>query len=344
MKSSLNTNNYNKNKEEKNSGFSKDSQFFEMNKQYLLSNIEIREFPSEINNTMNSNLLNNCEIEYNLNMSGVNSKINNKEDKFSILDNIKYEGNNKDSIENKRLKEASIRLSFEKLMKSDQFGENYILIPSTNIHYYNNIYKLPYSKPFDDKILLKDESLFFTFDNNYKNKFLSIDDIKKIKKEEINLNFGIDPYDIYGQLKEGKIHRHDKTSIEFYNSMNNFNIFKSRDPNYMNICMYDDNSNGNEDDNTNLITNNNNYVNSMIDPTIGNNIIFTKSFNTHITHNNKNNCKGDQKSSSIIIKENNFYFNNEKNDMKDKEENNDKGKENENGYQFIKKKRKINGK
>ena len=136
-----------------------------------------------------------------------------------------------------------IRLNFKLLMESDMFASNYDLIPSIEIYekmndYNNNVeFDLPYCKMFNDQNLLKDESIFTAFDDDYRDKYIDKEDIKKIKTEKIDLNFGKDPYEIYGLVQEGKININDKQSIEFCNSLHFFNIFKSKNPYYINIDM-----------------------------------------------------------------------------------------------------------
>ena len=136
-----------------------------------------------------------------------------------------------------------IRLNFKLLMESDMFANNYDLIPSIEIYermndYNNNVeFDLPYCKMFKDQNLLKDESIFTAFDDEYQDKYIDKEDIKKIKTENIDLNFGKDPYEIYGLVQEGKININDKQSIEFFNSLNFFNIFKSKNPYYINFDM-----------------------------------------------------------------------------------------------------------
>lgn len=159
----------------------------------------------------------------------------------------------KNILEENQIKKAETRLDFEKLIFSDNFAENFSLIPSSNFQ--NNVnYDLPYLNPFEDRIMLQDESMFFIFDKNYKKKFLTKEDINAIQKEEPKLNFGKDPFEIYGQIYNGSISSHSKSSIELYNSLSNFNIFKCRDPYFINIkAEFLNNESG--DDNFNMIDN-----------------------------------------------------------------------------------------
>ena len=155
--------------------------------------------------------------------------------------NIFSEEKNKDNNRFNNLQK--IRLNFKLLMESDMFANNYDLIPSIEIYermndYNNNVeFDLPYCKMFNDQNLLKDESIFTAFDDDYRDKYIDKEDIKKIKTEKIDLNFGKDPYEIYGLVQEGKININDKQSIEFCNSLHFFNIFKSKNPYYINIDM-----------------------------------------------------------------------------------------------------------
>ena len=155
--------------------------------------------------------------------------------------NIFSEEKNKDNNRFNNLQK--IRLNFKLLMESDMFANNYDLIPSIEIYekmndYNNNVeFDLPYCKMFNDQNLLKDESIFTAFDDDYRDKYIDKEDIKKIKTEKIDLNFGKDPYEIYGLVQEGKININDKQSIEFCNSLHFFNIFKSKNPYYINFDM-----------------------------------------------------------------------------------------------------------
>lgn len=172
-----------------------------------------------------------------------------------------------------------IRSNFKSLMGSDMFANNYDLTPSTEIfermNDYNNNFQfdLPYCQMFKDHNLLKDESIFMVFDDEYQDKYIDKEDIKKIKTENIELNFGKDPYEIYGLIQEGKINTNDKQSIEFFNSLKSFNIFKSKNPNYINfdINMKNDNNFYNVGySNGNNFNNINNFKNDKEQPYIDN--------------------------------------------------------------------------
>lgn len=309
------------NKEEKKTINIKNAHFLDFNKNLedLISNITSKAPSSEKKLNINISQINN-----NLNnLNGCQQFQINKND-YNSLFNMNLERNNQSSNNINLIKKASNRLNIDKLMGSDKFAENYILIPYINydINYNND---LPYSKPFDDNIFLKDESIFFSFDNSYKDKFITKEDIKKIKNEEYKINFGTDPYEIYGQIYDGKISPHDKTSIEFYNSLNHFNIFKSKDPYYLNIQIANIN-NENGDDNFNMINNNSfNYIES--EPNYG---TFLNESTNSTRQNSKINSNGGQ---SIDFNEKEIFYKRFK-----KEINEIKESENE---QYLGKKRKI---
>jgi hypothetical protein len=163
-------------------------------------------------------------------------KINNspKTEKINPIFNINVNQQNQNDLSKDKLKKAITRLNIEKLICSDHFADNFILIPSNNYKNGDN-YDFPYMKPFNDEIMLQDESIFLILDKDYKNKYLTNEDIKNIKNEEQKLNFGKDPYEIYNQIINSNIFPNNTTSNEFKNSLNDFNIFRGRDPFFLNI-------------------------------------------------------------------------------------------------------------
>ena len=182
-------------------------------------------------------------------------RINKLNPSIDIIDNFHSEEEKKEKECPNNLKlfqeESFRRLNFEKLMESDEFAEKFILCPSNNnINNGNN--RMIYSKPFDDNILLKDESLFFVFDNNYKHKFISENEIMDMKKENADLNFGKNPYDIFKQIADNNPQPNDKDIIEFNNSLNLFGVFKNRVP--MEIIPQEDNNDNGNANNSNDIS------------------------------------------------------------------------------------------
>ena len=236
---SFNFKNFNSNKEVKKS-LSQKFQFKEFNKKLedFISNIMPKFSPTEKNININSASLKASKEPHK----------STKDNNTFIQDNtISLNANPENNINPAQFSKALCRINFGKLMNCDQFAENYFLEPYMNYDNNSNDFDLLYSKSFEDNSFSKDESLFFICEKDYKNQFLSKDDMSKIKKEEIKLNFGQDPFEIFKQISQQKILPTDKTSIEFYNSLNNFNIFKSRDPRFMNIEINNENNDNGEE-------------------------------------------------------------------------------------------------
>ena len=313
----------NSNKNSKKSISQKVSPYFEFNK-------KLDDFISDIKSKSSSPENNPKEYAY-LKPNG-SQPIKNTTVENNSLFNINSEEKNQNNIDEAQLMKANYRIQIQNFMNCDQFAENYELEPSMNFDNNNCNCDLPYSQTFEDSVLLKDESIFFVFDNVYKNKFLSKEDISKFKKEDIKLNFGKDPYEIYDQISQGKISPHDKTSIEFYNSLNNFNIFKTRNPYFMNIKMI--NQNESEDDYFNMINNNNfNKINEQVE-----NYEYIQNDSLNST---RQNSKANQNISSFTFNEKDIILNSDK--LCKKEEAKIEGKENENNLdnKYIGKKRKT---
>ena len=318
-----NSKNVKSNKDSKKPISQKVSPYFEFNK-------KLNDFISDIK-SKSSSPGNNPEENAYLKINGSQPIKSTPIDNNSLF-NINSEEKNQNNIDEAQLKKADYRIKFVNFMNCDQFAENYELEPSMNFDNNDCDCDLPYSKTFEDSILLKDESIFFVFDNVYKNKFLSKEDISKFKKEDIKLNFGKDPYEIYEQISQGKISPHDKTSIEFYNSLNNFNIFKTRNPYFMNIKMT--NQNESEDDYFNMINNNNfNKINEQDE-----NYEYIQNDSLNST---RHNSKVNPNISYISLDVKDLVFKNDK--LLKNEVEKSEGKENENNMdsKYIGKKRKT---
>lgn len=321
----------NSNKELKKSLSQKNSSFIEFNKKLedfisgIESKVPINDKITQENNQINKGNIN--EIDLNKNSKIINIDNNN------LLFNKNIQKDNKNNLEENQNQNSLKRLNLEKLIGCDQFAENYYLMQSDDyLNYDNNNfyinYDLPYSRPFDDNIMMMDESIFFIFDKEYKNKLINKEDIKKFKKEEkeeIKLNFGKDPFEIFENLKEGKLQPNDKTSIEFYNSLNKFNIFKSRNQNILNL----NNINIDNTDTFNLINFHNCPKYNKQDP-------INETKNDSLNSSKENN-KTIQKSPSIIINQKEFLFQNEKYLLNDNEQ---KKNDNVKRYKILGKKRK----
>ena len=236
------------------------------------------------------------EINSKMKFDFFNFKINDNNAPSHICSEEKNQ-NNKDN--NKEVNFQNIRLNFEKLMNSDMLAESYDILPS-NEQYMNmngnSSISIPYTESFEDNTLLKDESIFFVFDDNYKTKFVTEEDIKNIKKDEVELNFGEDPFEIYQHLSEEKNNSND-TSFGFYNSLSSFNIFKCKDPYY--IKINDGNINEN---NFNNFYNYNSYYNNEKE------MKYNDDYNTR---ENSRNSKIKRMAETIAADEKNYLLNNE---------------------------------
>lgn len=296
----------------KKSSSTKEIKFIDFNKRLddFLTDIKSKPPSYKNNKKYNMDFLNSIEDpfnDFNDIKSGQKSSLNNNEN--ITLYNTNLDKNNKNDLLKYQLEKASNRLEIGKLTASDQFAQNFTLTPSNN---FDSTFDLPYTNQFIDNIFLQDESIFFILDKDYKKKFLTTEDIKNFKKEDIKLNFGKDPYEIYLQIDESKISPHDKTSIEFYNSLNCFNIFKTINPYFLNLKMENIN-NGIEDDNFNMI----------------NNFSFTHNDQDNIQNDSlmstRHNSKINQNNYSIIFNDQHIFNNNNNNESSDKtQEENDK--------------------
>ena len=318
---SSNLKNFNTNKEVKKSLSQKDSHFIEFNKKLedFISDIKPKSSPTETNLKENSDSLKSSKKPHN---PAQGNNISNQEKNSSL--NVIQENN----INSPQYSKALCRINFGKLMDCDQFAENYILEPYMNFDSNNdNDFEVPYSKSFEDNLFAKDESLFFMCEKDTKNQFLTKDDMRKIKKEEIKLNFGQDPFEIFKQISEEKILPTDKTSIEFYNSLNNFNIFRSRDPGFMNIKINNEN-NDNGEECFNMVNNDNfNYINDFEEN--------YENLQNYSMNSTRQNSKTNHINTNIMMNEKDILLNNE-NFFKNYE----KGSENNMDNKYTGKKRK----
>ena len=175
-----------------------------------------------------------------------NKKLNkipeNKNPKNKIQNNNNEKEKNLD-LKNK-IKKAYKRLDILNLLGSDNFADNFWFYPCKNEMMKlqknpNYTLDVPYSSIFCDNILLGDESIFFIYDKTQKQKFLEENDLKKIKEENINLNFGEDPSEKYYNILRGNYQNQNKMiSIgKLQENLNNFHVFKCRIPNYINANM-----------------------------------------------------------------------------------------------------------
>ena len=197
------------------------------------------------------------QSENNLNQNknkDINIIIPNEESSKKIKEVKKIKNNKNNNIEEKnkenniesqkKLLKAYKRLDIQNLLNSDNFAWNYLFYPCKNemdkfCQDQNYTIKTPYLKLFYDNILLRDESIFFIHDKTQKNKFMDETDIKKIKSENIKLDFGEDPCDNYYKILRENNKNKNELLLELQENINNFHVFKCGIPNYINIKMDD---------------------------------------------------------------------------------------------------------
>ena len=240
--------------------------------------------------------------------------------KENINKNMKESSKEKDKErEKEKLIKAQKRLNIINLLNSDNFAENFMYYPCKNeiTKFEQNpdySISIPYSSLFYDNIFLRDESIFFIHDKSQKFKFLDEADTKKISSEDIKLNFGEDPSDIYYQILRGE-YKNNLNIDKLQEHLDNFNLFKCRIPNYMNINMENFRENELYNIRNNLYNDQNSYNESLNSTRINSNI-------------NKNN-------ENFQFNQREFLLNNEM-----FEEDSNKEENNINKTRFIRKKRK----
>ena len=246
-----------------------------------------------------------------------------KNSKPKTLNNNNQEINKENNLElkNKILK-AHKRLDIQGLLSSDNFAESYLFYPCKNEMLKqeqnpNYQIEIPYSSIFYDNILLRDESIFFIHDKTQKHKFLEDYDIKKIKSENIELNFGEDPTDKYYNILRGNYQNKNKYIAVLQENLNNFHVFKCRIPNYINVNV----ENFKENELINFRTNYNSELGNSKFESQNSTKIYSGASNF---------------GSNIQFNDNSFLLNNELND----EESNKDCKENSE-KKYINKKRKL---
>ena len=309
--------------EKKNSLSQKDIHFVEFNKKLddIISNIQTNNSSLENIHNANIDLINNNNIN--------KIKINNQTQINNVNKDFQENNNDENNLQ-------KIRLNFENLITSDILADSYDIIPSyemcmkmnDNNNNENFSFELPYCSPFKDKILLGDESIFFVYDDEYKQKFISKEDIENMKKDKIELNFGKDPNKVYGQICERKI-LNDRYS---YDSLNNFIIYKIKEPYYVNNNMNNENDfehyNANNYNN-NYYINNENSQNCIDNP-----------YDNLTTRPNSGRNDQNKLAPSTLINDKNFLLNNGNIYKDENEESIEKENENNIYRKYINKKRK----
>ena len=205
---------------------------------------------------------------------------------------------NNEDLKNK-ISKAYKRLDIHKLYNSNDFSENFLYYPCKKEAMKkerdpNYILNIPYSSIFYDNIFLRDESIFFIHDKSHKQKFFEESDLNKIKSENIELNFGEDPFEKYYKILRSNIPDQKKMIFieKLQENINNFHAFKCLIPNYISVDM--ENFKENELPNS---RNNNNYF------------IENESMNS-----TKINSDASNQRTNIQLNRNEFMLNNEFND------------------------------
>lgn len=125
-------------------------------------------------------------------------------DKKDFLKNNNDKSNNCDEDKSEQDKYKR-RLNILKLV-NDQSFDDYFIFGLSQIE---EKYKLnregynpyvPYVMNFKDYDLLQDESLYYMCNGSKENKFLNNEDLKSLESNQIKMDFGDDPFNIYHQI------------------------------------------------------------------------------------------------------------------------------------------------
>ena len=168
------------------------------------------------------------------NQTNKNNKIiENKKNKDKLILNpieeLTYKRFENFEILNKEKEMQKKRLDVLKLFDDDSLSHFFSI--DNNNNYLN--YKIDYAEEFNDNNLQK-ESIFYFASNDNKNeksKLIKLEDIKELKKNEIHLNFGEEPLNIYNKIINSKNREKEYNLRLFANYLSNLNKFKIQDPN-----------------------------------------------------------------------------------------------------------------
>lgn len=178
-------------------------------------------------------------------------------------------------------KKALLRLDILNHFNNDSFANyfSYQIPDKENLRLlYNKNYNInvPYSEPFRDTNLLKDESVYCIFNESIKDKYFEQKEIGQLKKNNTNLNFGDDPYLIQQEiLNQNNPNKKKQLLCELHNYLGNFYLFSCRDPNFIHIgdqCDNDKDININNNIENSFYENNNININEKMKKINSNNI------------------------------------------------------------------------
>ena len=292
------------------------------------------------NEKVEIDISNNPHLENDLNLNNIKDNFNiiiPKEESNIKLNKINETKNIKPSKKQKNIKkeinkeitpdlknkilQSYKRLDIQNLFNSDDFSENFIYYPCKKEMMKkeqdpNHNLEIPYSSIFYDNILLRDESIFFIHDKTPQQKFFEEIDLKKIKTENVELNFGEDPFEKYYKILRGNIQDRNKIFFieKLQENINNFHVFKCRIPNYISVDIE------NFKENELLNTRNNNF----------------SYFENESMNSTKINSGTSNQKTNIQLNGNEFMLSNEFNDEENTKELIEKS-----GKKYINKKRKL---
>ena len=197
---------------------SKDNYLNDFNKQldYILNND-----PAYIDKAKQTNKNNNI----------VENKTNKDKLKLNPIEEITNKSNESfEMFKKEREKEIQKnRLDVLKLFDDDSLS--YFFSLDINKHDINH--KIVYTEEFNDNNLQKESIFYFVGNYNKKEKsnFIKLEEIKELKKNEINLNFGEEPLNIYNKIINAKNREKEYNLRLFANYLSNLIKFKIKDPN-----------------------------------------------------------------------------------------------------------------
>ena len=190
-----------------------------------------------ISNNSTIILDNNNKIDKHKNNENQQNKgtltINPIDEIFTIKNNKINNENNE--ILNKQNEKGKKRLKLFKLFDDDSLSY-FFSFNSPNKNESVKLNNIIYKDCFNDK-KVENNSIFYLVKNyndiaeNGKNQSLNLEEIKQMKKNEIYLNFGEDPLDVFFKIKNSK-NREKKNNLQFFaNYLSSLNKFNIQDPN-----------------------------------------------------------------------------------------------------------------
>lgn len=128
------------------------------------------------------------------------------------------------------------RLNSQKLFYDDSFEREFSFQLSLNEKFKKQKFKnyqieIPFNISFKDSNYTPNENYYYTIQNkNNKKSFLNMKDIEKMKKNEIKLDFGLDPCDIYYELCKSIGTEKEIKRSDLANTMSQYYKFVKKQP------------------------------------------------------------------------------------------------------------------